>query len=342
MGTYYVYGHYISGEDKPFYIGKGRKRRLTDERRNIVWDRIVAKYGGYEVKIFETFENDDDRKAENQALKKEVELIAKYSPVANLTSGGEKGFVWTDEAKKHLSDAMKLSRSDPEWREQASIRNGAKPFRVYFKKKGSSIETYVGEWLSHSKCAEDLNTTQQSVSRCIANKRKTINGYRFELITDKSPIPAPLKIETNKIRSHKANFEVYYKETTEINRGIWNNASELSDVFNLSDDGSHIREAVRKQQTSSGFRFEQVQLTLDELLSHPDFKGDPKRAKQAAYQKAKPFRAFQIVELPEKYMGTWNNATKCAKELNLSRSKISKCLRGESSHHKGHRFVLID
>lgn len=90
MNEYYVYGHYVPGEDTPFYIGKGRGRRYKKtDGRNKWWRHIVNKHG-YEVKFLHEGLTEED------ALNKEIELIKYYGRrdigtgiLVNLTDGGD-------------------------------------------------------------------------------------------------------------------------------------------------------------------------------------------------------------------------------------------------------------
>ncbi len=53
VGIWYVYVDYTIDENKPFYVGKGNKKRVKQrERANDHWRNIVAKHGYYREIIF--------------------------------------------------------------------------------------------------------------------------------------------------------------------------------------------------------------------------------------------------------------------------------------------------
>jgi len=91
--VYYVYAHYKPGESEiPFYIGKGKAKRLFyKNKRNSVWNRIVKKYGGFEAGILH------DNLDEYDAFGLEILYIWAFGRLggrgtgvlANLTEGGD-------------------------------------------------------------------------------------------------------------------------------------------------------------------------------------------------------------------------------------------------------------
>lgn len=96
--TFYVYEHRRPGEELPFYIGKGSwtpkkayGRAASDENRNVIWRRTVAKAGGFASAVAAEFF------AEADAFAFEAELIALHGRrdrggrLVNLTDGGEGG-----------------------------------------------------------------------------------------------------------------------------------------------------------------------------------------------------------------------------------------------------------
>ena len=81
----YIYAHYIPGKDKPFYIGKGVKKRAWSKwGRTQHWHNIVNKYG-FEIKIL------IDNLTEQDAFEKEKQIIAEYGlhTLVNVYEGGE-------------------------------------------------------------------------------------------------------------------------------------------------------------------------------------------------------------------------------------------------------------
>jgi len=95
-----VYLHKKKGTDEVFYVGIGNRiRSRAKDGRSELWWRIVNKHG-YDIEIVE------DKLSWDEAVKREIELIAKYGrrdnglgTLVNHTDGGEGslGMVFTDE-----------------------------------------------------------------------------------------------------------------------------------------------------------------------------------------------------------------------------------------------------
>lgn len=78
------------------------------------------------------------------------------------------------EERNKASVGMKKYLSDNENLEKHAIERGAKPFIVRTKDG-----TYVGEWLSQSECARNLDLSVSHINKCLYNKRKSHKGYIF-------------------------------------------------------------------------------------------------------------------------------------------------------------------
>jgi len=125
MSTYYVYGHFIPGEDTPFYIGKGTGRRYKKtDNRNKWWKHIAEKYG-YESRILQEGLTDEE------ACKLEKQLIVQYGRrdlntgvLVNLTDGGEtsQGYKLTDEQKLQRGKNSKRMWAEKSKEERHIIR----------------------------------------------------------------------------------------------------------------------------------------------------------------------------------------------------------------------------
>jgi len=107
-----VYLHYRLDTGECFYIGKGtEKRSRAKDGRNEYWNRIFKK-AGRKIVVAQRFEYEQD------ALSLEVDLIARYTPVANLSIGGENGFsglLHSDEAKSKCRASTLALRQNSEW-----------------------------------------------------------------------------------------------------------------------------------------------------------------------------------------------------------------------------------
>lgn len=119
---------------KPFYVGKGKDKRIYDHEReaqnghqchkcNVI--RKIWKSGG-EVQRYVVFTTDD----EQEALAYEVELIALYGhkSLTNVTEGGEgaSGRPHTLETRAKMSAMRKGRTQSTEWRTKLAAANRAR------------------------------------------------------------------------------------------------------------------------------------------------------------------------------------------------------------------------
>lgn len=127
MFGYYVYLHLKGDTGEPFYVGKGKGKRIySGQNRNQWWHHIVSKHGiSYDFLGY--------FKEEQDALAFEVEMISQYRSeghtLCNLTDGGEGcvGMVHTeaykemmrsrkpsDDTRKAISEANRRRVQSPE------------------------------------------------------------------------------------------------------------------------------------------------------------------------------------------------------------------------------------
>jgi len=115
MREFYVYGHYMDGSEKPFYIGKGRGNRAYEQySRSDEWKNIVNQC---EVKVDILY----DGLTEQEAFELEKNLIKEFGRLdlntgclVNKTDGGDgiSGQVYTDARREKVRNSAKRSIVD--------------------------------------------------------------------------------------------------------------------------------------------------------------------------------------------------------------------------------------
>jgi len=102
---FYTYAHYRP-DNRVFYIGKGKGRRLNDVNRGAHWKSVVTKDGGFRAEVLAYWPT------EEEAFTHEKFLISCFRelghPLVNLTDGGDgpAGWVPSDETRKRMSIAF--------------------------------------------------------------------------------------------------------------------------------------------------------------------------------------------------------------------------------------------
>lgn len=107
---YYVYVHRRPTDNSIFYIGKGKRSRVSSSNsRSRYWRNIVSKNGGFNYEIVRSFED------EMCALSYEKCLIhlLRNERLCNMTAGGEgfSGGSHSEETRKRIANTLRRVRS---------------------------------------------------------------------------------------------------------------------------------------------------------------------------------------------------------------------------------------
>lgn len=105
---FYVYEHIRPDTSSVFYVGKGRDRRSTStNKRSEYWKRVVAKAGGFSVRM--VVDNVDEDFAFLVEMERIDQLRRLGVGICNLTDGGEglSGLKHSEETKRKMSASQR-------------------------------------------------------------------------------------------------------------------------------------------------------------------------------------------------------------------------------------------
>jgi len=176
--SHVTYAHH-KPDNSIFYIGKGSaKRAHSSSGRNVVWNRIVKKHGGFKVQILAQWPT------EQEAFDHEIFLIDTFRDMgcqlANIANGGfgSTGFRHTDEHKKNLSLKMKANNpmANAELREKQKTAVHIAMQRPDVKRKQSANRIGMKFSASHV----------ESLKNCHPTKPCVINGVEYKSLMEAS------------------------------------------------------------------------------------------------------------------------------------------------------------
>ena len=173
-----TYAHY-KPDGSMFYIGKGSiSRAHSSAGRNVVWNRTVAKHGGFKVEILGRWAT------EKEAFDHEIFLIDTMRsldvPLVNIAEGGfgSKGFRHTDQFKKNLSVRMRIN--NPMNDEEAKDRH-AESLRKAMKRPE------VKNKIRKSRIGMKFSTSHvESLQNCHPTRPCIINGVEYKSLMEAS------------------------------------------------------------------------------------------------------------------------------------------------------------
>jgi hypothetical protein len=212
--SFYVYGHYISGSDVPFYIGKGTGRRAYHKYdRSKFWKSLVTKYGGYDVKIlYENLTNEEALAIEKQLIAQHGRRDLTTGYLVNQTDGGDGvsghsplsiqrivknriGKPLSDVHKKKISEALKGRTVSDSSREKirTAFLGKKRPqeviekMRVSLKGKGGKAilqfdldNTFIKEYNTIQQAATENGLCQRSIRRVLKGQFRQTRGFIFK------------------------------------------------------------------------------------------------------------------------------------------------------------------
>jgi hypothetical protein len=197
MNNYYVYGHYVSGSNEPFYIGKGKENRAwVTQHRNFLWNEVTTE-NDYEVRILQ------DNMNEQGALILETELIEKYGRIdldtgilVNMTEGGNGsvGMLFTEEYRYKLSERAKIRWSSSDYKEKQSIAQTNSWKEETIRNKRISRMVAADVKIRNSKSKKEMWKTEEYRKKNLETNRKKWEDPEYK------------KYRLNKLR------EGYYKK----------------------------------------------------------------------------------------------------------------------------------
>ena len=175
-----TYAHY-KPDGSMFYIGKGSVSRAYSKLgRNIVWNRIVKKHGGFETKILAWW------KTEKEAFDHEVFLIETFRQMGinlvNIAEGGKgsKGFRHSDEFKSLVKARMTHENpmNDPQTREKQLEALKIAMQRPEIKRRQSLVRTGMKFSEKHI----------ESLRNCHPTRPCVINGVEYKSLMEASRV----------------------------------------------------------------------------------------------------------------------------------------------------------
>lgn len=125
MNKFYVYVHRRASDNEVFYVGKGCGLRAWNyNNRNAYWTNVKNKHGVVVDIVFDNLSEEDSLRIEKDTI---TEFLYFGYPLTNLTSGGEKPNVISDDSRKKMSDARKgKKRSEGSVKKTAEAHKGMK------------------------------------------------------------------------------------------------------------------------------------------------------------------------------------------------------------------------
>ncbi len=194
---FYVYEHIRADTGDVFYVGKGTGKRAhigNRHHRSEFWQRIVAKSGGFSVRMVA------ENIPEDLAFLIEIEHIDKLKmmgvKLCNLTSGGDgtAGWVKTKEWREKVGNAHRGKPKSPETRAKISesVKNCGYIHSAEAREKISKTHLGHARFLGH-KHTDEWKKNMSAMS--LGNKSRT-GQKRSEEERAKSSIALSGRIQT--------------------------------------------------------------------------------------------------------------------------------------------------
>lgn len=195
---HYVYAHLNPITLSPFYIGKGKGRRLNDRRkRSPFWNRIVSKYGLLSIKLVDGISNEMACEIEKQYIVK-YGFLKSGGKLVNVTAGGDGGNTFDPTGGKNWNSGKRGIYSDLSLKKMSEAKQGkslsdkqrTKVLAGLTKARAESLKSRTHKvqclltdriWEGRQQCMKELGITEHVYEQRIW-KNRPIKGIHLQLI----------------------------------------------------------------------------------------------------------------------------------------------------------------
>lgn len=180
---------------EPFYVGKGRDKRIKQHynpsellRNNLKSNKIKAIINS-ELKPIEFYLYEG--LTESEAILKEIELIKiigrqdlREGPLTNMTIGGDgvSGYIATDELKR-IRSINKQGNKNSFYNKKHLLSSTEYMNRKVYQIDKDTNEI-IKEYPSISKASKETNSQENHIRACCKGRRSTHNGFRWEYVDE--------------------------------------------------------------------------------------------------------------------------------------------------------------
>lgn len=251
-GMFYVYVDYREDDGKPFYVGKGTESRIKDLNRNQLHERIKNKHG-----IIRKI--DSEHVDENEAFKREIELIQELETHvdfgkggSNFTFGGEGCVGISEESKEKIRNSVKSRWEDEE----------------YKRKTSESIKKSMQEIWNDSDSREKLGTKLSDLTK------KAWENYEFR----------EKQIEARKDEEYRKNISEKTKEIWEDPDHKSSRKASMKRAWEDPELRKKLSDSLKKTYEDPVLRRE-ISERIKELWDDPEYKESTRESIKKAVNK---------------------------------------------------------
>ena len=241
-----------------FYVGKGSKRRVDQLKRNKKHSAISKRFGIQRIVVFETHD-------ENEANKKEIDLIKEYKTLAkgyhvsdedfgcNFTKGGE-GLSGISEVEKvRRSDRMKSRWSNQKEREKlVKIQNSENTKN----KKSEAMKSWISTEAGKEHMLRSLELARNSVTheaRVEGQNRSETKKLKSDLMKKHCSDP---EVKMKKSEDAKKNWSSQeYREKQKKSRDGWKPSEEMKEKIRKKLLGHFVSEETKEKMRKKRLEF---------------------------------------------------------------------------------------
>lgn len=239
--------------------------------------------------------------------------------------GGARGYRFSDEAKKRLSEIRKLQHHTEESKRKLSEAKKGKP-QPHFNKaieQFSKDGEFIREWISVSEAAKVLNITLSCISNCLKGRYNSAGGYKW-LYKGANPTD---EWKQQPIGQQSKRILQIDKDTNKVIR-IFEGIAQLVNITKLNKNSINNC-LVGRQRQHGGYKWawEGTELN-EEWISQTD-----------EFTRGK---ILQVDLQTGEIIKVWIRINTAANTLGIEQANISACCRGLRNHAGGFKWEYAD